>query len=1045
MSEFDIIRRALKRARRAQNQRRLASIVQATLWATLCVVAIGAVVLGVTYSRSLHAAILLGWGALLALIWFGRGVWPSIRARRDEHTARLLEQNSDELRNDLTSALEFGAAFERSGSVGVERFGSPALIEAHLEQTTERVKRHLPLWISRLPRHDMPRLRKVGLGLVVATLVLFLITPSTVRTGLERLFVGPAPSPLVTVVGPDRVEELLVGAIRVIYRYPPYTERQPVHLDNATGRIEVLSGTEVTLEATALEDASSAVLLMTPRGEGEPTTELDMDVVGRSIRVSFTPLQDATYTFGLSNRGASRRVDPVDREIRVIPDSVPQIELITPDSVVNAAPDEVIPFRFAASDDFGLIEISFAHSFAGDSEREQQQSLVTLDGDLVFQDQAGFDLSPLALQPRDEVVVFIEATDNDTIGGPKAGRSRGVLIRITSPEDRHLEIMAREEALFEAFLTILGDYLENPIADLRLTQNGLTFEVPDLRPDEYSARFTSARSISSRLGETLGEMRAVLDAMESDELMLRRDYELMLSSYERLYGLFRDEQDVLASMGSAASRGRLGRYQLERVERIRQPQVGGTEEVILLLEEVVDAQQMESMVRTLEELENIQGRLRELLQQYQETQDPALREEIERELARLEARMRELLQRLAEQMENMPSEHYNVEALEEMGMLGDVEDMTSALERIREMLERGDIEGALQALDDLDSQVSQMLQQMSESQEAGGGGISELDQRVEELMNELNDLEAQESEIEDQTEALQEEIRERRTEEVQRELEEFVEQARQEVAEMQELLEEADSEQISPHLREDLQAAEDRLGAMDGRLEQGDIASSLEQMEGLMQELMQAEMGLGGASRRESRRNGPNQEALEQAEENVQETQRRAARLESQLQELIERARPVPGPQDQQRLQELAEMQGQARQGMEQLRQRLTEMSEGLPMLEQELGPPMDGVGQNMQGAEQSLRGQQMPGALDNERQALQGLQQLRQQMHQMVARERMGRREQGQTSRETVEIPEEPDETPAEFRRDILDAMRDDSLEGYRDAIRDYYQALVE
>ena len=87
----------------------------------------------------------------------------------------------------------------------------------------------------------------------------------------------------------------------------------------------------------------------------------------------------------------------------------------------------------------------------------------------------------------------------------------------------------------------------------------------------------------------------------------------------------------------------------------------------------------------------------------------------------------------------------------------------------------------------------------------------------------------------------------------------------------------------------------------------------------------------------------------------------------------------------------------------------------------------------------------QVPGALENERQALQGLRRMRQQMHQMVARERMGQRSQGAMSRENVEIPEEPDETPAEFRRDILDAMREDSLEAYRDAIREYYEALVE
>jgi hypothetical protein len=47
--------------------------------------------------------------------------------------------------------------------------------------------------------------------------------------------------------------------------------------------------------------------------------------------------------------------------------------------------------------------------------------------------------------------------------------------------------------------------------------------------------------------------------------------------------------------------------------------------------------------------------------------------------------------------------------------------------------------------------------------------------------------------------------------------------------------------------------------------------------------------------------------------------------------------------------------------------------------------------------------------------------------------------------STERVEIPEEPDQTPAEFREDILDAMREEALESYREEIRRYYERLVE
>ena len=50
-----------------------------------------------------------------------------------------------------------------------------------------------------------------------------------------------------------------------------------------------------------------------------------------------------------------------------------------------------------------------------------------------------------------------------------------------------------------------------------------------------------------------------------------------------------------------------------------------------------------------------------------------------------------------------------------------------------------------------------------------------------------------------------------------------------------------------------------------------------------------------------------------------------------------------------------------------------------------------------------------------------------------------------GNMSVERVEIPEEAEETPAEFREDILDAMREESLQSYEEAIRRYYESLVE
>jgi hypothetical protein len=1070
VTELGRIRGALRWVRRAQARRRALAAGEATLWISVVVVASSALVLGLYYGRTLQLGLLAAWGGLLAAYWLGRVAVPLLRSRRDEDTARMLEAHARELRSDLTGALQFGGALGGGSAEEAARLGSPALMRAHVEHVARRVVGRLPTIERQLPSHRPARLRVAALAVASCFAVLLLAAPQVAQTGLRRLFLGAPPEPVMAAGAvAEQPAQPLVAGIRVTYRFPGYTGREPVRIDNPTGRIEVLAGTEVTLRAQALRPLARASLVMASEaaagtapaspeaqaeggaaddaaaaGEGAGAgtqTAIDLSVAGSLLEVVFTPMQDATYHFaGVTTEGRALR-DPVERHIVVIPDAPPQVELMAPsESVVSASADEVVAFRFTASDDFGLTELAFVHALLGDDGDEQRDVLLSLDDNLAFQDAAGFDLTPLRLQPRDELLVYLEAVDNDTIAGPKPGRSRPVRIRIAAPEDRHLETIAREEQLFEALLTVLGDYLENPIGVLTRTAGETTYAVPVLSPGEYGDIYHAADRINDSVLEMLHAMQSLLDFMEEDAMLLSAHYERFSSMHARLDELRREAHAVLTSMGRPAARGQLGHTHMVRLDDVRQRQEQATEQAILEIEELIAEQRMESLVRTLEELDEIQERLRDALERYRDTEDPAIREEIERELARLEARMRELLQRLAEQMQEVPREHYNVEALEEMGMMQDVGQMSDALQQIRDMLEQGDIEGALQALQDLETQISDMMSQMSQSLQSGGSGVSELDQRIAELMDEVNDLAAQEAALEEETAALQEEIRRRRTEEVEAQMAEFVEDARRRVAEMREALEGVEGERLRRDITEDLERAEGALSALDEELAEGDVASALENADGLMGELNSA----GDALERMNRPGRTADGAYREAGETVQQVQETAQGLSRDLERLIEQARPVPGEGDVPAMQGLAQRQGETAQRLSELRERIRQMGGEMPMIEQELGPALEGVGQRMQQAQGRLgQGMLQPG-LESEREAMEGLESMRQQMHQMVARERMGQRASGNISQERVEIPAEPDETPEEFRRDILDAMRDESIRAYQEANRAYYESLV-
>jgi HPt (histidine-containing phosphotransfer) domain-containing protein len=313
---------------------------------------------------------------------------------------------------------------------------------------------------------------------------------------------------------------------------------------------------------------------------------------------------------------------------------------------------------------------------------------------------------------------------------------------------------------------------------------------------------------------------------------------------------------------------------------------------------------------------------------------------------------------------------------------------------------------------------------------------------LSEITDRLNDLIAQEEAIEEDTGELQSDIRQRRISAIRETLPEFIEEARERVAQMQEELNSADQAVDRPSVERDFSSTRELLDSLDRSLEAENIEGSLEEAQALQTPLANASWQL----EREIRRGGERGDAAEEALESVAEIEGEAEALAEELEELIRQARPIPGEGDQPRLDEIAESQRTAGESLEELEELLELMGEEMPMISDEFGPPLRRAGGFMEDASEQLGQGQLPGAWENEQSALRSLRQMGQQVGQMAGRERMRRRrESGFPQQERVEIPEEADETPAEFREDLMEAMREDGLEAYQQAIRRYYESLVE
>ena len=169
---------------------------------------------------------------------------------------------------------------------------------------------------------------------------------------------------------------------------------------------------------------------------------------------------------------------------------------------------------------------------------------------------------------------------------------------------------------------------------------------------------------------------------------------------------------------------------------------------------------------------------------------------------------------------------------------------------------------------------------------------------------------------------------------------------------------------------------------------------------------------------------------------------------------------PAPGsqlsPQEKQQLQELAEQQQGLEKQAQGLRQQMQEMEQMAPLFGQEAGEQMEEIGRRMGEAAQRMQGKDTNRGHGEQQAALQGLKQFQQQMKESQRGKGKGKglplpmgmgrgQGDGRDPREKVEIPdEEAYQAPKEFRKDLLDAMKEGTPEKYRDQVKRYYEELV-
>ncbi len=1003
----------------------------------------------VAQRRSLWAqGALYGFSAALAL-WLGAALWGRLSAmvfavlvgvavallfgvllarRRvgdDDRTARRLAELAPTLNLDLLAAVELSKALGRPNDF------SPELAKAFLREVD-----------ARAARQDVRGLispKPVQRAAAVALAVLALVTgigfwqAKRLSLGLSNAFAAaPAAAHL--------RREPITGDFELTYRYPSYTGLDQRTVSGTNGELTGPAGTEVEVKTRADRDVDAANLIIGDQ-------QLPLQVNGRDLSGSLVLDKTGSYHVAFVD-GSTVVAEGPELPIQVQADTPPVVRLTAPLDVLELGPEQPsVTLKFEASDDYGLTTLDLVFKPRGGT--EQRLSLKPDDG-RTTRGQYGWNVGAMGLKPGGSVTYFLEAQDNDTVTGPKKGVSRTQTITLYSAAEHRREALRKTQALWERLVTHLADRMEAPERAL-ITPEVSVKQAIDEREGVLAGDF---RNLSGELGKEREPFEDVISALLIVGGELSRD-QSAISVHRRLYMrlLGKDADDPSRQLSAPRDPTYL-RAVVQRLGDNLTRDRDHAEKNVLYLEALLDRVKMEALQELAKDLKEDRRELSKLLEEFGRTKDPAIKEQVLQQMAELKQHMMELQQRMSELAKGIRDDFMNREALDEMMQS---ENLDSKLDEIEKLVKEGKADEALKKMQELSMQMDETLQQLEQaSDQADQQADPELAKKYQEFTENLEQTAKQQESLADKTKTLRDKYRDQVKEKIAKQGATLKRELLQKLGELGSSYSKLSEDKGAGRLEDNrLQALRDIANA-----EQALKANDFDLASEIADKLQERARRMAEAAGQQSRLDEMMQNPAEFRKDSkaLQERMNADAKKADEIAAALDDLFPQNGSQlsegDRQQMGEMAKQQKQLEGKADQLQQQMESLGERAPIFDEDAKQQMKQAGQRMGQATQKLSGRDPSHGYGEQQGALQALKMLQQQMQKngkgkggglpLPMRQGTGGRNRGDQA-EKVEIPDDdPNRAPREFRKDVMDAMKQGAPDRYRDQNKRYYEELV-
>ncbi len=670
-----------------------------------------------------------------------------------ERIALLIEHRCPSLNNALISSIQLDGKTPSFKTKGTEPQKQRDEYSAHLiallvADTEDKLKR---LNMRQVVEKGFSRL---GAAALVASVVIFTI----VCISKPGYFYKNVPTLFSCLSGRKDAGEMLaadvpiIGDIVISYRFPLYSELPQKAVYNTNGDLTAIKGSEARISAVSDRTLTAAGMIV------NNATKIPLTIEnGRMMKGVFLMLEGGTYTFETTDANGRTCLDAFPHKIEIVQDLFPEISLTFPtkDSVVNEK--TTVEIRYAAKDDFGIGDISLV--FERGIETKSKTIYTSGKKQVQYSGSYAWSLTELGLQSDDKISYHLEVKDNDTISGPKIGRSKTYYLAVFNSKKKRQELVQLQEELLRETLYLLSDDVTKRLDDAQCASKDYLLMLQD--------------GVQGRIEKIIGLFTDVLVGMQEDT---EANYSIYYS-LENLKDTFRDatskrRNTVLQSVQNVRD-NTLPVTVLSGLQRALDEEVTVVENTIIFLNELIQKQKLEDVMDTGKKLIQSQNDVAKLLDKMRNDGDANMKEKTLAELKRIEETIRQMMEKLMKMAEGEHLDEFlNEDALKDLEENNVMKDLNA----MKDAFNKGDLEAALESAQKLLSSLQGMMDKMKgAAQRHTDVSFSDMLNKTNQVLDKIAELENRERELTENTEKLKKAIQKRASESMTEDLKSFFE------------------------------------------------------------------------------------------------------------------------------------------------------------------------------------------------------------------------------------------------------------------------------